>query len=148
MPKVLFKFLCFFLFLIYSLSFCMLRKNHCKMWMHVWVKLKLGVQNGHIKADLCTNHGANPIKISEVITNRLRKTRSICCHAYRSPLRGMSWNLAHRWSNYHRSAFSWFEINREKDLRGMKAIQPCVKIMQSIFVNKNLLVFMCTRQTA
>ena len=42
----------------------------------------------------------------------------------------------------------WFERNRDKDHGDMTQNPTCVKITQSIFMNKKLLVFVSTRQTA
>jgi len=53
------------------------------MQTHTRIKLKLGTQNGRIKRNLCTNFSKNLVKISGVMTKSSRKTRSICCHAYR-----------------------------------------------------------------
>jgi len=50
-PKVSFKFLKKNLILNIFASY--------KMQMYAWIKLKLGTQNGNIKANLCINFGAN-----------------------------------------------------------------------------------------
>ena len=50
--------------------------------MRAWIGLKFGTRKGLIKADLRTNFG-NPMNIHGVMTDYLRKIRSMVCHAYR-----------------------------------------------------------------
>ena len=45
--------------------------------------LKFGTQKGSPKANPSIKFGTNPMNGSGVMTNYSRKTRSICCHAYR-----------------------------------------------------------------
>ena len=50
--------------------------------------------------------------------------------------------------NHRRSAFWWFERNRDKDHGDMTQNPTCVTITRSIFTNTKVLVFTPTRQTA
>ena len=47
------------------------------------IALKLGTQKGSPKVNPSIKFGGNPMNGSGVMTDYLRKTRSICCHAYR-----------------------------------------------------------------
>ena len=47
------------------------------------IVLKFGTQKGSPTANPSIKFGANPMNGSGVMTNYSRKTRSICCHAYR-----------------------------------------------------------------
>ena len=58
-------------------------KNSCKTQTRTPIALKFGTQQGSPKAHPSIKFGANPINGSGVMTYYLRKTRSICCHAYR-----------------------------------------------------------------
>ena len=58
-------------------------KNCYKTQTRTPVALKFGTQKGSPKANSSITFGANPMNGSRVITDYARKTRSICCHAYR-----------------------------------------------------------------
>ena len=47
------------------------------------IALKVGTQNGSPTANPSIKCGTNPMNCSGVMTDYSRKTRSICCHAYR-----------------------------------------------------------------
>ena len=47
------------------------------------IALKFGTQKGSTKANPSIKFGTNPMNGSGVMTDYSRKTRSICCHAYR-----------------------------------------------------------------
>jgi len=117
------------------------------MQTHAWIRLKLGTQNGHIKVNLSSYFGVNPIKFSRVMTNCLHKTRLICCHTYKvNHCKGQvkTWHVdGVTIVGVHFCGFKWIE---KKNL-SVKANPTCAKIMQLIFMNKNLLVFMRTMQT-
>ena len=51
--------------------------------MRTPIALQLGTPKGSPKANPNIKFGANPMNGSGVMTDYLRKTRSICCHAYR-----------------------------------------------------------------
>ena len=105
--------------------------------MHVRIGLKYGTLKGLIKADLHTNSGRNPMNIHGVMTNYLRKIRSKVCHAYRvNPLEESVENRYVDGATIVRVPFLWFERNRDKDHGDMTQNPTCVKIMQSIFMNK------------
>ena len=69
----------FFLFFVFSHT-C---KNCYKTQACTPIALKFGTQKGSPKANPSIRYGAYPMNGSGVMTNYLRKTRSICCHAYR-----------------------------------------------------------------
>ena len=58
-------------------------KNCYKTQTRTPIALKFGTQKGSPKGNPSIKCGANPINISGVMTDYSRKTRSICCHAYR-----------------------------------------------------------------
>ena len=51
--------------------------------MRAPIALKFGTQKGSPKAHPSIKFGPNPMNGSGVMIDYLRKTRSICCHAYR-----------------------------------------------------------------
>ena len=77
--KVSFFFLRFFFFFVFSHT-C---KNCYKTQTCTPIALKFGTQKGSTKANPSIKFGANPVNDSGVMTDYSRKTRSICCHAYR-----------------------------------------------------------------
>ena len=79
MAKVRFYFLRFFFFFVFSHT-C---KNYYKTQTRTPIALKFGTQKGSPKANPSIKFGANPMNDSGVMTNYSRKTRSICCRAYR-----------------------------------------------------------------
>ena len=101
---------------------------------HTPIELKLGTHKGLLK------HISKPIlvgiwfKIYGVTgyNQFFVWKKSNISQSYRvaKPLEGIGWNLACRWSNHCRSAFLWFEMNREKDYRDMAQNPTGVKIMQ------------------
>ena len=125
----------------FSSSFRTLRKIRHKTRMRARMGLKFGTLKRLIKADLCTNFGRNPMNIHGVMTDYLRKIRSKVCHAYRVNSFEESVENLCRWSNYRRSAFLWFERNRDKDHGDMTQNPTCVKITRSIFMNKKTISF-------
>ena len=58
-------------------------KNCYKTQTRTPIALKFGTQKGSTKANPRIKFGANPVNDSGVMTDYSRKTRSICCHAYR-----------------------------------------------------------------
>ena len=58
-------------------------KNCYKTKTRAPIALKVGTQKGSPKANPSINVGANPMNGSGVMIDYSRKTRSICCHAYR-----------------------------------------------------------------
>ena len=66
-----------------SSSFRTLANNAIKHKTRAPIALKYGTQKGSPKANPSNKFGANPMNGSEVMTDNSRKTRSICCHAYR-----------------------------------------------------------------
>ena len=58
-------------------------KNCYKTQSRTPIALKFGTQKGSPKANSSITFGANPMNGSGVMTDYSRKTRSICCHAYR-----------------------------------------------------------------
>ena len=51
--------------------------------MRTPIALKFATQKGSLKANPSIKFGANPMNGMGVMTDYSRKTRSICCHAYR-----------------------------------------------------------------
>ena len=72
-------FLRFFFFFIFS-HIC---KNCYNKQTRTPIALKLGTQKGSPTANPSIKFGTNPMNGSGVMTDYSRKTRSICCHAYR-----------------------------------------------------------------
>ena len=58
-------------------------KNCYKTQTHTPIALKFGTQKASPKANPSIKFGATPMNGSGVMTDYLRKTRSICCHDYR-----------------------------------------------------------------
>ena len=58
-------------------------KNCYKTQTRTPIALTFGTQKGSPKANPSIKFGANPMNGSGVMTDYSRKTRSICCHAYR-----------------------------------------------------------------
>ena len=69
----------FFFFFVFSHT-C---KNCYKTQMRTSIALKFGTHNGSPKANPTIKFGANPMNGSGFMIDYSRKTRSICCHAYR-----------------------------------------------------------------
>ena len=69
----------FFFFFVFSHT-C---KNCCNTQTRTPIALKFGAQKGSPKANPSIKFGTNPMNGSGVMTDYSRKTRSICCHAYR-----------------------------------------------------------------
>ena len=76
-----FFFLRFFFFLFFVFSHTC--KNCYTKQTRTPTALKFGTQKGSPKANPSINFGTNPMNGSGVMTDYSRKTRSICCHAYR-----------------------------------------------------------------
>ena len=70
----------FFFFFFVFLHTC---KNCYNKQTRTPIALKFGTQKGSPKANPSINFGTNPMNGSGVMTDYSRKTRSICCHAYR-----------------------------------------------------------------
>ena len=79
LPKFRF-FLHFFFFFFMFPHTC---KNCYKTQTCTPTTLKFGTQKGSPKANPSIKFGANPMDDLGVMTDYSRKTRSICCHAYR-----------------------------------------------------------------
>ena len=69
----------FFFFFVFSHT-C---KNCYNKQTRTLIALKFGTQKGSLKANPSIKFGTNPMNGSGVMTDYSRKTRSICCHAYR-----------------------------------------------------------------
>ena len=69
----------FFFFFVFSHT-C---KNCYNKQTRTPIALKFGTQKGNPTANPSIKFGTNPMNGSGVITDYSRKTRSICCHAYR-----------------------------------------------------------------
>ena len=78
-----FVFFSSFFFSSSSSSFRTLAKNCYNKQTRTPIALKFGTQKGSPKANPSINFGTNPMNGSGVMTDYSRKTRSICCHAYR-----------------------------------------------------------------
>ena len=77
--KVSFFFLVFFFFFVFSHT-C----KHCyNKQTRTPITMKFGTQKGSPTANPSIKFGTNPMNGSGVMTDYSRKTRSICCHAYR-----------------------------------------------------------------
>ena len=101
-------------------------KNCYKTQTRIPITLTFCTQKGSTKANPSIKFGVNLMNGSGVMSGKL-----LC-----------------RWSNYRRSAFWWFERNRDKDHGDMTQNPTYVTITRSIFMNKTVLVFTATRQTA
>ena len=73
------SFFFFFFFFVFSHT-C---KNCYNKQTRTPIALKFGTQKGSPKANPSIEFGTNPMNGSGVMTDYSRKTRSICCHAYR-----------------------------------------------------------------
>ena len=73
----------FFFFVFFFFVFSHTCKNCYKTKTRAPIALKFGTQKGSPKAHPSIKFGANPMNGSGVMTDYSRKTRSICCHAYR-----------------------------------------------------------------
>ena len=72
-------FSCFFFFFVFSHT-C----KHCyNKQTRTPIAMKFGTQKGSPTANPSIQFGANPMNGSGGVTDYSRKTRSICCHAYR-----------------------------------------------------------------
>ena len=80
LPKFRFFFFVFFFFFFVFSHTC---KNCYNTQTRTPIALKFGTQKGSPKANPSINFGTNPMNGSGVMTDYSRKTRSICCHAYR-----------------------------------------------------------------
>ena len=69
----------FFFFFVFSHT-C---KNCYNKQTRTPIALKFGTQKGSPKANPSIKFGTNPMNGSGVMTDYSRKTRSVCCHAYR-----------------------------------------------------------------
>ena len=78
--KVSFFFLRFFFFFFVFSHTC---KNCYNKQTRTPIAMKVGTQKGSPKANPSIKFGTNPMNGSGVMTDYSRKTRSICCHAYR-----------------------------------------------------------------
>ena len=72
-----------FEFTVFFFVFSHTCKNCYKTQTRTPIALKFGTQKGSTKANPSIKFGANPVNDSRVMTDYSRKTRSICCHAYR-----------------------------------------------------------------
>ena len=79
LPKFRF-FSSFFFFFFVFLHTC---KNCYNKQTRALIAMKFGTQKGSPTANPSIKFGTNPMNGSGVMTDYLRKTRSICCHAYR-----------------------------------------------------------------
>ena len=75
--------LSFLFFFVFFFLFSHTYKNCYKMRTPYPISLKVGIQEGGIKAYFCTNFCWNMINRQRVIINYSRKITPICCHAYR-----------------------------------------------------------------
>ena len=78
-----FVFSSFFFFFFFFFVFLHTCKNCYNKQMRTLIALKFGTQKGSPKANPSIKFGTNPMNGSGVMTDYSRKTRSICCHAYR-----------------------------------------------------------------
>ena len=79
--KVSIIFLRFFFFFFFMFSHTC--KNCYKTQTCIPIALKFSTQKGSLKANPSIKFGATPMNVSGVKTDYSRKTRLICCHAYR-----------------------------------------------------------------
>ena len=70
-------------FRFFSFVFSHTCKNCYKTHARTPIALKFGTQKGSPNANPSITFGANLMNGSGVMTDYSRKTRSICCHAYR-----------------------------------------------------------------
>ena len=70
-------------FIVFFFIFSHTCKNCYKTQMRTPIALKFGTQKGSPTANPSITFGANLMNGSGFMTNYSRKTRSICCHAYR-----------------------------------------------------------------
>ena len=73
----------FFFFFFFFFVFSHTCKNCYNKQTRTPIALKFGTQKGSPKANPSIKFGTNPMNGSGVMTDYSRKTRSICCHAYR-----------------------------------------------------------------
>ena len=73
----------FFVFFLLLLRLFAHLKNCYNKQTRTPIALKFGTQKGSPKANPSIKFGTNPMNGSGVMTDYSRKTRSICCHAYR-----------------------------------------------------------------
>ena len=78
--SVVFFFVFFFFFFFVFSNTC---KNCYNKQTRTPIALKFGTQKGSPKANPSIKFGTNPVNGSGVMTDYSRKTRPICCHAYR-----------------------------------------------------------------
>ena len=79
MPKSLFLFLGFFLFFVFSHTL----KNCYKTQTRIPIASQFGTHKGSPTTNPSITFGANAVNGSGVMIDFSRKTRLICCHAYR-----------------------------------------------------------------
>ena len=79
LPKFRLFFFVYFFFFVFSHT-C---KNCYNTQTRTPIALKFGTQKGSPKANPSIKFGTNPMNGSGVMTDYSRKTRWICCHAYR-----------------------------------------------------------------
>ena len=72
-----------FFFVFFFFVFSHTCKKCCNKQTRTLIALKFGTQKGSPKANPSIKFGTNPMNGSGVMTDYSRKTRSICCHAYR-----------------------------------------------------------------
>ena len=73
----------FFFFVFFFFVFSHTCKNCYNKQTRTPIALTFGTQKGSPKANPSIKFGTNPMNGSGVMTDYSRKTRSICCHAYR-----------------------------------------------------------------
>ena len=73
----------FFFFVFFFFVFSHTCKNCYNKQTRTPIALKFGTQKGSPKANPSIKFGTNPMNGSGVMTDYSRKTRSICCHAYK-----------------------------------------------------------------
>ena len=81
LPK--FRFFSSFFFLFFFFVFSHTYKNCCNKQTRTPIALKFGTHKGSPTANPSIKFGTNLMNGSGVLTDYSRKTRSICCHAYR-----------------------------------------------------------------
>ena len=77
------RFICFSSFFFFFFVFLHTCKNCYNKQTRTPITMTFGTQKGSPKANPSIKFGTNPMNGSGVMTDYSRKTRSICCHAYR-----------------------------------------------------------------
>ena len=70
-------------FIFFSLFFLLLLRLCYNKQTRTLIAMKFGTQKGSPKANPSIKFGTNPMNGSGVMSDYSRKTRSVCCHAYR-----------------------------------------------------------------